>query len=126
VLYLVNGLANRAYTGSDRRMHEAAAEADARVLEFAQAQPVLRAFGAVGPGNRALDAALARQRSAMSRLVFATVPGLIVFALFVQAVFLVLVYIVVGRVTDGAISAAAAIALIAVSSRFIEPLNQAA
>ncbi|WP_433624725.1 ABC transporter ATP-binding protein [Nocardia sp. CA-120079] len=126
VLFVVNGLANRAYTRSDARMHETAAEADSRVVEFAQAQPVLRAFGAVGPGNRALDTALARQRSAITRLMFASVPGLIVFALFVQAVFLVLVYIAVGRVTDGAVSAAAAIALIAVSSRFIEPLNQAA
>ncbi|WP_227998457.1 ABC transporter ATP-binding protein [Nocardia australiensis] len=126
VLYLINGVANRAYTRSDERMHAAAAEADSRVVEFAQAQPVLRAFGAVGPGNRALDSALTRQRSAISRLMFATVPGLIVFALFVQAVFLVLVYLAVGRMTDGAISAAATIALIAVSARFIEPLNQAA
>ncbi|WP_378737089.1 ABC transporter ATP-binding protein [Nocardia brasiliensis] len=126
VLYMINSLANRAYTRSDERMHAAAAEADSRVLEFAQAQPVLRAFGAVGSGNRALAAALAGQRSAISRLMVATVPGLIIFGLFVQAVFLVLVYVVVGRVTEGAISAAAAIALIAVSSRFIEPLNQAA
>ncbi|CAM4432513.1 ABC transporter ATP-binding protein [Nocardia ninae] len=126
VLYTINSLANRAYTRSDARMHAAAAEADARVLEFAQAQPVLRAFGAVGAGNRALEAALLGQRSAISRLMFATVPGLIVFGLFVQAVFLLLVYVAVGRMTEGAISAAAAIALIAVSSRFIEPLNQAA
>ncbi|WP_107654131.1 ABC transporter ATP-binding protein [Nocardia suismassiliense] len=126
VLYAINSLANRAYTRSDARMHAAAAEADARVLEFAQAQPVLRAFGAVGAGNRALEAALLGQRSAISRLMVATVPGLIVFGLFVQAVFLLLVYVAVGRVTEGAISAAAAIALIAVSSRFIEPLNQAA
>ncbi|MFE9326838.1 ATP-binding cassette domain-containing protein [Nocardia sp. NPDC052278] len=37
------------------------------MVEFAQAQPVLRAFGAVGPGNRALDTALTRQRSAITR-----------------------------------------------------------
>ncbi|WP_225729952.1 MULTISPECIES: ABC transporter ATP-binding protein [unclassified Nocardia] len=126
VLYLVNGLANRSYSRADARLHDAAAEADSRVVEFAQAQPVLRACGAVGAGNRALESALAEQRSASRRLLFASVPGLIVFALFVQAVFLVLVYIAVGRTTGGAISAAAAIALIAVSSRFIEPLNQAA
>lgn len=126
VLYSVNGLAARSYARADRGMHAAAVEADSRVIEFAQAQPVLRAFGAVGPGNRALDAALAGQRSAASKLVFASVPGLILFALCVQAVFLVLVYVAVGRVTDGAVSAAVAIALIAVSSRFIEPLNQAA
>ncbi|MEV6771191.1 ABC transporter ATP-binding protein [Nocardia sp. NPDC051030] len=126
LLFLVNLWANRSYTASDERMHEAASEANARVLEFAQAQPVLRSFGAVGTGNRALDAALARQRKAASGLLFASVPGLIVFSLIVQAVFLVLVYLVVGRVTGGAIEAAAAIALIAVSARFIEPLNQAA
>ncbi|MFE3188797.1 ABC transporter ATP-binding protein [Nocardia sp. NPDC059240] len=126
LLFGVNLWANRSYTGADERMHEAATEANARVLEFAQAQPVLRSLGAVGAGNRALDAALARQRKAASGMLVAAVPGLIVFALVVQAIFLVLVYLVVGRATDGAISAAAAIALIAVSSRFIEPLTQAA
>ncbi|WP_330183450.1 ABC transporter ATP-binding protein/permease [Nocardia sp. NBC_01503] len=126
VLYLVNLWANRSYTASDEQLHEASAEANARVLEFAQAQPVLRSFGAVGAGNKALNAALVRQRKAATGLLFASVPGLMVFSLCVQAVFLVLVYLVVGQVTDGGISAAAAIALVAVSSRFIEPLNQAA
>ncbi|WP_446224353.1 ABC transporter ATP-binding protein [Nocardia sp. IBHARD005] len=126
VLYLVNNLANRAYTGADARLHAAAAEADSRVVEFAQAQPVLRAFGAVGTGNKKLDSALVQQRSAVLKMMVATVPGLIVFALFVQAVFLVLAYIAVVQVTDGSVSAAAAIALIAVSARFIEPVNQAA
>ncbi|MBL1075260.1 ABC transporter ATP-binding protein [Nocardia sp. 2] len=125
-LYLVNLWANRSYAGSDAKLHEASAEANARVLEFAQAQPVLRSFGAVGAGNKALDSALAQQRKAASALLLASVPGLIVFSLCVQAVFLVLVYLVVGQVTGGSITAAAAIALIAVSSRFIEPLNQAA
>lgn len=126
VLFAVNRLANRAYLRSDARMHAAAAEADTRVVEFAQAQPVLRAFGAVGAGNKALDSALRQQKTATTRAVFSAVPGLILFALFVQAVFLVLAYVVISQVTDGAISAAAAIALIAVSARFIEPLNQAA
>lgn len=126
VLFLVNGLAHRAYQRADEGMHAAATEADSRVVEFAQAQPVLRAFGAVGAGNKALEGALRQQRSANTRMVFTSVPSLIVFALFVQAVFLVLVYVVIARVTDGAVSTAVAIALIAVSSRFIEPLNQAA
>lgn len=126
VLFVVNGLASNAYRRADEQAHAAAAEADARVLEFAQAQPVLRAFGAVGAGNKALDAALHRQRTVTARMVFTAVPGLIVFALSVQAVFLVLTYVVIGQVTGGSISVAAAIALIAVSARFIEPLNQAA
>ncbi|UGT59948.1 ABC transporter ATP-binding protein [Nocardia asteroides] len=126
VLYAVNIMASRAYSTSEKRVHAAAAEADARVVEFAQAQPVLRAFGAVGSGNKALDGALHRQRSETTRTVFTSVPGLIVFELFVQAVFLVLVYVVITLVTGGSVSAAVAIALIAVSARFVEPLTQAA
>ncbi|MFC8527872.1 ABC transporter ATP-binding protein [Nocardia sp. NPDC057227] len=126
VLYAVNVLANRAYSTSEKRVHAAASEADARVVEFAQAQPVLRAFGAVGSGNKALDGALHRQKSETTRTVFTSVPGLIVFELFVQAVFLVLVYVVITQATGGSVSAAVAIALIAVSARFVEPLTQAA
>ncbi|MGW5572390.1 ABC transporter ATP-binding protein [Nocardia thailandica] len=126
VLYAVNRLADGAYSRADARLHDAAAEADSRIIEFAQAQPVLRAFGAVGRDNRALDTALTEQRRAGLAMIAAAVPGLILFALFVQAVFLVLVYLALGEVTGGEISAAAAIALVAVSARFVEPLNQAA
>ncbi|NNH71816.1 ABC transporter ATP-binding protein [Nocardia uniformis] len=125
-LYLVNLWANRSYSAADERLHDSASEANARVLEFAQAQPVLRSFGAVGAGNKALDAALDQQRKAATGMLLASVPGLMVFSLCVQAVFLVLVYLVVGEATGSTISVAAAIALIAVSARFIEPLNQAA
>ncbi|SNT49123.1 ABC transporter ATP-binding protein [Rhodococcoides kyotonense] len=126
VLFAVNRLGNRAYLTADRRTHAAAAEADTRVVEFAQAQPVLRAFGAVGHGNRALDSALHAQKTAATRNVFSAVTGVIVFGLVVQVVFLALTYVVVGQVTGGTVSAAAAVALIAVSARFIEPVNQAA
>lgn len=61
VLLVVNNLAARSYADADARAHTAAAEADARVVELAQAQPVLRSLGAVGAGNRALDSALAAQ-----------------------------------------------------------------
>ncbi|KAA0021547.1 ABC transporter ATP-binding protein [Antrihabitans cavernicola] len=126
LLLVVNRLANVGYSRSNQRIHDAASEANSRVVEFAQAQPVLRAFGATGAGNKALDGALRRQQKASTDAVFASVPGLMVFALCVHAVFLLLVYVVIGRATGGDLSIASAIALIAVSSRFIEPLNQAA
>ncbi|MGX1807182.1 ABC transporter ATP-binding protein [Nocardia sp. NPDC055321] len=125
-LFLVNTLTARGYARSEARAHDAAAESDSRVVEFAQAQPVLRAFGSVAAGDRQLDIALRRQRSANLRLTFGAVPGLIVFALSVQAVLLVLVALVLARVTGGSLSAATAIALIAVSARFVDPLTQAA
>ncbi|MGW0051430.1 ABC transporter ATP-binding protein [Nocardia nova] len=126
VLLLVSRWANTSYTRADRRLDAAAAEANSRVVEFAQAQPVLRAFGAVGAGNRALTRALREQEAASKRMIVASVPGLMVFALCVQIVFLIVVSVVVARGTGGDLSIPATIALIAVTSRFIEPINRAA
>ncbi|PPJ34096.1 ABC transporter ATP-binding protein [Nocardia nova] len=126
VLLLVSRWANTSYTRADRRLDAAAAEANSRVVEFAQAQPVLRAFGAVGAGNRALTRALREQEAASRRMIVASVPGLMVFALCVQIVFLIVVSVVVARGTGGDLSIPATIALIAVTSRFIEPINRAA
>ncbi|MBF6171466.1 ABC transporter ATP-binding protein [Nocardia blacklockiae] len=126
ILLVVSRWANNSFSSSNERMHEAAAESNARVVEFAQAQPVLRAFGAVGDGNRKLSEALREQRRASTRLLFASVPGLMVFALCVQIVFLILVSVIVARGTGGELAVPAAIALIAVSARFIEPINRAA
>lgn len=126
MLLLVSRWANNSYTRADRRLDAAMGEANARVVEFAQAQPVLRAFGAVGAGNRALTKALREQQGAAKRMIFAGIPGLMVFALCVQIVFLVVVSVVVARGTGSELSIPATIALIAVSSRFIEPVNRAA
>ncbi len=126
ILLLVSNWANNSYTRADRQLDAAAAEANSRVVEFAQAQPVLRAFGAVGAGNRALGRALEEQRSAARRMIAASVPGLMVFALCVQIVFLVAVAVTVSRGTGGDLSIPATIALIAVTARFIEPINRAA
>lgn len=126
VLLLVSRWAGTSYTRADRRLDAAAAEANSRVVEFAQAQPVLRAFGAVGAGNRALTRALREQEAAAKRMIVASVPGLMVFALCVQIVFLIVVSVVVARGTGGDLSIPATIALIAVTSRFIEPINRAA
>ncbi|MEU6561211.1 ABC transporter ATP-binding protein [Nocardia nova] len=126
ILLLVSNWANNSYTRADRGLDAAAVEANSRVVEFAQAQPVLRAFGAVGAGNRALNRALEEQRGAARRMIAASVPGLMVFALCVQIVFLVVVAVIVGRGTGGDLSIPVTIALIAVTARFIEPINRAA
>ena len=126
LLFGVNTVAGRAYAKSEARAHEAASEADSRVVEFAQAQSVLRAFGSDDAGYRDLDTALRHQRSANLGTISSSVPGLVAFGVCVQAVLLLLVYVVVSRVTGGAISVSAAIALIAVSARFIDPLAQTA
>lgn len=126
VLLFVSNWANNSYTRADRQLDAAAVEANSRVVEFAQAQPVLRAFGAIGSGNRALTRALHEQQSASRRMIAASVPGLMVFALCVQIVFLIVVSVAVARGTGGDLSIPATIALIAVTARFIEPINRAA
>lgn len=126
LLYLVNRWGRRLYGRAEDRVHTASEESNARVIEFAQAQPVLRAFDAATTGNRGLQEALESQRREGRRLVWASVPGLVVFSSLVQATFVGLVYLVISQTSGGSLSAPAAIALIAVSSRFIDPLNQAA
>ncbi|GAA4665106.1 ABC transporter ATP-binding protein [Gordonia humi] len=126
VMSIVDRLAGRSYRSADDRLHASAAEVDARVLEFTTAQPVLRAFGAVGERNRALESALQQHRRASSGLIAASVPGLAAFAIVVQVVFLVLVYAVTVWATDGDLAAATAVGLIVVVSRFIDPVSQLA
>lgn len=126
VLFLVNKWGNGIFARSAERMHDAAAAANSRVIEFAQAQPVLRAFGALDAGDRRLEDALQGQRRATRSMVWASVPGLVVFSFVVQLTFILLVWLLVAFATGGELSVPVAIALIAVSARFIEPLNQAA
>lgn len=125
LLYLANRWGQGLYGRAEARVHAAAEEANSRVIEFAQAQPVLRAFGATGAGNRGMQRALTAQRRAGRGLVLASIPGTVVFSLLVQLSFILLAYLAVSFVAGGSISIAAAVALIAVSSRFIEPLTQA-
>jgi ATP-binding cassette, subfamily B, bacterial IrtB/YbtQ len=126
LLYLVNRWGQGLYARAEAKSHTAAEEANSRVIEFAQAQPVLRAFGAATTGNRGMQDALTAQRRVGRGLVVASVPGLVVFSFLVQLTFVGLVYLVVSFASGGTLSVPAAIALIAVCSRFIDPLNQAA
>lgn len=126
VLYLVNRWGGALFARATHGQHQAAAEANSRVIEFAQAQPVLRAFGAGDSGTRALRAALREQGRATTRAIGASVPGLVIFSFVVQLTFIPLVWLVLSLATSGDISVPVAIALIVVSSRFVEPLNQAA
>lgn len=126
LLFVINRWGQGVYSRAESRAHRAAEESNSRVIEFAQVQPVLRAFQASGAGNRGLQRAFREQRSTSRGLVVASIPGLVLFSLLVQLTFIALVYLVVSFVAGGSLSVPAAIALIAVSSRFIDPLNQAA
>lgn len=126
VLYLVNRAGNVLFGRATEAQHDAAARANDQVIEFAQAQSVLRVFGGDASHERQLMGSLRDLRSAIRRALWASVPGLAVFSIVVQLTFLLLVWVIVALASDGALAVPTAIALFAVGSRFVEPLDKAA
>lgn len=126
VLYLVNRAGNVLFGRATEAQHDAAARANDQVIEFAQAQSVLRVFGGDAAHERQLMGALRELRSAIRRALWASVPGLAVFSIVVQLTFLLLVWVIVALASDGQLAVPTAIALFAVGSRFVEPLDKAA
>ena len=111
---------------SDARVHAASVEAANRVVEFAHAQPVLRAFGRVNAENSDLDAALVETRDAARAQMMTVARGLVAFTLIVQAGLTILLIAGVNRVLGGAIDAPELAAFLVLGLRFAEPLVAAA
>ncbi|SMH62771.1 ABC transporter ATP-binding protein [Azospirillum agricola] len=83
VLALSAWLSRRA----DDAFHRRFAEASQRVVEFAQAQSVLRAFNGDGGGTRRLEQAVEEQRRSGLRLIWLSAGSAVLNAWAVQAVF---------------------------------------
>ncbi|MHA6630324.1 ABC transporter ATP-binding protein [Pseudonocardia sichuanensis] len=122
VLRVGNDLLARSDRGRDAVIHEAAA----RVIEFARAQPVLRAFGATTDGNRVLDDALVAQRDADRRMIGLAVPGLVSFAFGVRVVFTAALALAVQLALTGSLDPATAIAVVVLVARFTETIGTGA
>jgi ATP-binding cassette subfamily B protein len=113
--------------GTADHAHDAAAtEAGGRVLEFAQAQPVLRAFRRTVHGHRVLDEALVAQRDAGRRLLLRAVPGFVSFVLVVQLAFTVVLLVGTYLALGGTVDPPVLVALLVLAARFVEPLVMAA
>ena len=111
---------------TDHRTDAAAAEAAGRVVEFAQSQAVLRAFGRVAEGNRLLDDALKEQRDAGRAQLLTAVPGFATFVLVVQLAFTIVLLFGTSLALGGAIDAPELVALLVLAVRYVEPLIMAA
>jgi ATP-binding cassette subfamily B protein len=83
VLFLTARLARRA----DNAFHQRFADASQRVVEFAQAQSVLRAFSAQGGGMRHFEEAVEQQRASGARLIWLSAGAAVLNAWAVQATF---------------------------------------
>ena len=111
---------------TDHRTDAAASEAAARIVEFAQAQAVLRAFGRGTRGHRQLEEALAEQREAGRYQLLTAAPGLSAFILVVQAAFTILILFGLDLALGGEIEAAELLAVLVLAVRYVEPLAAAA
>jgi ATP-binding cassette subfamily B protein len=128
VLALTARLSQRA----DEAFHQRFADASQRVVEFAQAQSVLRAFNGEGGGMRLLEQAVEQQRLSGARLIWLSAGSAVLNTWAVQAVFaalLVTAALWLNEQLGGDLAAsgitAVVIALLLVS-RFIDSLLEVA
>ena len=117
-LWGVDRLGKLFYRRGDGGIDLAAAHANARVIEYAQAQQILRANGAVGDANTALQDALLAQRRASATNLITTVPGSVIFRAAVQLILLLAIVAIVPLALGAQITPATAIGLIAVAAQF--------
>ena len=110
---------------TDRRVHAAATEAAGRIVEFAQAQPVLRAFGRGTSAAADLDAALVEQRNASRAQMRAAAQGFLTFVVVIQAALTLLLVMGVNCALGGAVDVPELAALLVLGLRFAEPLIMA-
>ncbi|WP_280263561.1 ABC transporter ATP-binding protein [Nocardia wallacei] len=114
--------AQHALARSFGAVDRAAVEAAGRVVEFAQCQPVLRAFGRAGSRNTLLGTAITGERRALGELSRRAVSALLVFSVAVQAVFVALLAVGVALALGTSLDAAELIALLVLVTRFVGPL----
>jgi ATP-binding cassette subfamily B protein len=119
---LVYRIASRGMQVADREADAIHADAAGRIVEFAHAQPVLRAFGRTVQGHAALDDALVAQHAAGRRMLRAGMPGVVWLAFIAQAAFIVLLSLGTYLVLDGSLGTAELIALLVLAARFVEPV----
>ncbi|QCO00096.1 ABC transporter ATP-binding protein (plasmid) [Azospirillum argentinense] len=128
VLLLTARLSRRA----DDAFHRGFADASQRVVEFAQAQSVLRAFNGEGNGTRQLEQAVEEQRRSGMRLIWVSAGAAVLNAWAVQAVFAALLIASALWMTDRLGAGAAAGEVVAVvvalllASRFVDSLLEVA
>ncbi|OKA22117.1 ABC transporter ATP-binding protein [Pseudomonas versuta] len=127
-LWLTARLGQRA----DRTYQHHFADASQRMVEFAQAQSVLRAFNGEGASTQLLEQALDQQRRSGMRLIYQSTLSVVLNAWVVQAVFAALLiaaslwlnaYTGVAQPTGPVIAVVVALLL---TSRFIDPLLEVA
>src|SRR5690625_5159934 len=111
----------RSATASDAARHRRDNEATGRVIEYLQAQPVLRTGGRTGERFRLLDESLQEVQRASRRSMASAFPGIVGLTLAVQAVFTVLLVIGAYLALDGTVGVPEVLTIL-VLARCADPL----
>jgi ATP-binding cassette, subfamily B, bacterial IrtB/YbtQ len=107
---------------ADEQVDAAIADANERIVEFAQAQPVLRAFGRTQNENSWLDEAITQQHAAARRQLRGTSVARGGFGIAVQLAVTVVLVVAAMLALTGTVDAAQLIALAVLVVRFSEPV----
>jgi ATP-binding cassette subfamily B protein len=112
----------RAMAAADAERHDGDHEAARRVIEYLQAQPVLRAGGRTAERFALLDDSLREVGRASRRLLRSALPGVLGLTLVVQAVFTALLVLGAHLALGGRIGAAEVLAILVLAARCADPL----
>lgn len=116
-------LAGRATRRADAAAEAANTALTERLVEFGRTQPVLRASRRAAPARSQVAEALAGQHAATMRLVLMQAPGQLLFALASQLALVLLAGTATVLVLRGELSTGAAVGLIVVIVRYLEPMT---
>nr|WP_042189075.1 ABC transporter ATP-binding protein [Kibdelosporangium sp. MJ126-NF4]CEL18646.1 Putative ABC iron siderophore transporter, fused permease and ATPase domains [Kibdelosporangium sp. MJ126-NF4]CTQ98130.1 Putative ABC iron siderophore transporter, fused permease and ATPase domains [Kibdelosporangium sp. MJ126-NF4] len=112
----------RLMSASDAERAERGRVATGRVIEYLQAQPVLRAGGRTGERFRLLDDSLRDVQRASRRTVVSALPGVVGLTLTVQAMFTVLLVLGTYLALHGSVGVAEVLTILVLAARCADPL----
>lgn len=114
--------AGRSMAASDEETAERGQEATSRVIEFLQAQPVLRAGGRTAERFRLLDDSLREVQRASRRSTLSALPGVVGLTFTVQAMFTVLLVLGASLALGGNVGVAEVLTILVLAARCADPL----
>lgn len=118
--------AGRLIERNEVALEESQVEVATRLVEYARAQAVVRAFRGDDVGGSLLDESFVAHHATNRRFLLRGVVGIVVFSVVVHAMFTMLVVVGVGLAVDGSVVAAELIALLVLAARFVGPMTEAA
>jgi ATP-binding cassette subfamily B protein len=122
VVLLIQRWTGRSTAAADAERTELEREATGRVIEYLQAQPVLRAGGRTSERFELLDGALRAAQLATRRTLRSALPGVVGLTLVVQVTFTVVLALGAHLALGGQIGVAELLAVLVLAARCADPL----